>query len=270
MNRARSTAHWSITAIDTGTSLLEQSMLTYTDGIGTIATIPRIMWVLRGPTTIVVDTSVPMGQRAAEFIGEDFQRSPEQEPLNALITAGIAPADVEVVILTHLHWDHAGNCDLFPEARVLVQRRELQYAISPGRFFRRSFLSPQSGWGVPPFILPSLDTVDGETTIGPGLTVVPVPGHTPGSQAVVVETEFGTFCIAGDAVMTYRNLEADLPPGYHVDVDASMDSMDRMRALADHILPSHDYGVLVDGPITTIGAHHTQDRRRSDSRPVNP
>jgi N-acyl homoserine lactone hydrolase len=167
------------------------------------------------------------------------------------------------VILTHLHWDHAGNCDLFPSARVLVQQSELRYAIAPGRFFRKSFLSPLSGWGTPPFLVPGLEVVDGSAEIAPGVRVVPVPGHTPGSQAVVVDTEHGRFLIAGDSVCTYQNIEEDLPPGFHTDVDASMSSMDLMRSLADHVLPSHDYQVLSDGPVTEIGATHA-------ARPVPP
>jgi N-acyl homoserine lactone hydrolase len=249
-------ATWTITAVDTGTSLLEQSMLTYTQGVGTIARIPRIIWILRGPTTVVIDTSVPTGGQAAEFIGEDFTRDRDQEPANALANAGLDPRDVETVVLTHLHWDHAGNCDLFPESRVVVQQSELRYAIAPGRFFRKSFLSPQSGWGTPPFLVRNIETVAGAVELHPGLRVVPAPGHTPGSQAVLVDTALGTFAIAGDAVSTYANLDADLPPGFHVNVDESMDSMDLLRVAADHVLPSHDYGVLLDGRITEIGRAH--------------
>ncbi len=249
-------ATWTVTAIDTGTSLLEKSMLTYTQNVGTIVRIPRIIWVLRGPTTVVVDTSVPAGQRAAEFIGEDFSRSTDQEPANALSAAGVDPRDVETVILTHLHWDHAGNCDLFPDARVVVQQEELRYAIAPGRFFRKSFLAPQSGWGIPPYLVPNLETVVGTRELHPGLRVIPVPGHTPGSQGVVVDTAHGSFCIGGDAVLSYENFEQDIPPGFHVNVDDSMESYDRIREAADHVLPSHDYEVLVDGPITEIGAKH--------------
>ena len=120
-----------ILALDTGTSELEQSMLTYTVGFGTTVRIPRVMWVIQGPTTVVVDTSVPTRGRSNEFIGEDFSR-PAQEPANALRDAGVDPKDVEPVVLTHLHWDHAGNCDLFPDARVLVQQQELRYAVAPG------------------------------------------------------------------------------------------------------------------------------------------
>ena len=149
------------------------------------------MWVVQGPTTVVIDTSVPMHGRSNEFIGEDFSRSAAQEPANALRDAGVDPRDVEFVVLTHLHWDHAGNCDLFPDARVLVQQEELRYAVAPGRFFRKSFLAPMSGWPTPPYLMPNLETVDGETELAPGLRLVRAPGHTPGSQAVIVDTETG-------------------------------------------------------------------------------
>ncbi|HEX3427919.1 MAG TPA: N-acyl homoserine lactonase family protein, partial [Candidatus Limnocylindrales bacterium] len=243
------TTPWQIFALDTGSSMLDQSMLTYTRGFGQIISIPRIMWLLRGPTTVIVDTSVPRSGGAAEFIGEDFSRTDGQDPRNALGAAGVDPSDVELVVLTHLHWDHAGNCDLFPESRVVVQESELRYAIAPGRFFRRSFLSPLGGWGVPPFVVPNLDVVRGTTQLAPGLRVEPVPGHTPGSQAVVIETADGTFAIAGDAVMAYANVEDDIPPGFHTSVDEAVDSIDRLATLADSLLPAHDYAVFTDGPI---------------------
>ncbi|MHB8620851.1 MAG: N-acyl homoserine lactonase family protein [Chloroflexota bacterium] len=236
---------WSIKALDTGTSIVEQSIITYLTGCGQPLKIPRVMWVLEGETTIVVDTSVPMGGRSHEFIGEHFERSRDQEPANALKLGGVDPRDVELVLLTHLHWDHAGNCDLFPDARLLVQQTEFRYALAPGRFFRKSFLAPLSGWEYPPpYILPNVDFLRGEEEVLPGVTVIPVPGHTPGSQAVLVETESGRFCVAGDAVMSYENLEKDIPPGFHIHVDDSMDSMDLLRRRSDHVLPSHDYTVF--------------------------
>jgi len=253
-------AHWTIDAIDTGTSTLDASMLTYTHAPGTVVRIPRVIWVLRGPTTAIIDTSVPPGARASEFIGEVLERTRDQEPRNALRLAGLDPKDVEYVVLTHLHWDHAGNCDLFPEASVLVQEQELRYAIAPGRFFRKAFLAPTSGWGTPPYLVPNLQTVRGERSLLPGLRIVPAAGHTPGSQAVVVDTATGSFAIAGDAICTYETIDRDLPPGYHVDVDASMDSIDALRAAADHLLPSHDYRVFTDGPVTRIGAAHGSER----------
>lgn len=247
---------WTIEAIDTGTSTLDSTMLTYTHSPGTIVSIPRVIWVVRGRTTVVVDTSVPPGARASEFIGEVLQRTPDQEPRNALATAGVDPKDVEYVVLTHLHWDHAGNCDMFPDATVVVQEAELRYAISPGRFFRKAFLAPTSGWGTPPYLVPNLRPVEGRRELLPGLRIAPAPGHTPGSQALVVDTADGSFAIAGDAIMTYDTIDRDLPPGYHVDVDESMATLDSLRADADFLLPSHDYRVFTDGPVTRIGTAH--------------
>ena len=261
---------WQILALDTGSSMLEQSMLTYTTGFGRLVSIPRVMWVLRGSTTVVVDTSVPRMGSAAEFIGEDFSRTTGQDPRNALSAAGVNPADVEYVLLTHLHWDHAGNCDLFPEARVLVQEDELRYAIAPGRFFRKSFLSPLGGWGVPPYVVPNLDVVRGSVEIAPGLRVEPAPGHTPGSQAVVVATADGTFAIGGDAVTSYANVEDDIPPGFHTNVDEAVESIDRLARLADSLLPAHDYAVFTDGPTTQIGAAHAARGKRPASAPHGP
>jgi glyoxylase-like metal-dependent hydrolase (beta-lactamase superfamily II) len=244
---------WSIKALDTGTSVVEGSVLTYLRHCGEPVTIPRVMWVLEGPTTIVVDTSVNPQGKPNEFMGESFERSRAQIPENALKAAGIAAKDVEYVILTHLHWDHAGNCDLFPDARIVVQESELRYAIAPGRFFRRGFLSPESGWPLsPPYIVPNLTTVRGEHEVAPGVTVVPAPGHTPGSQAVLVQTRSGPYVIMGDAMMTYENIDADCPPGYHVDVDASLDSLDSLKTRSSLLLPSHDYSVFRERPVTVI------------------
>jgi glyoxylase-like metal-dependent hydrolase (beta-lactamase superfamily II) len=78
-------------------------------------------------------------------------------------------------LLTHLHWDHAGNCDLFKEARVLAQESELRYALVPGRFAYKAFLSPLSGWPHPPYLLPNLDVVRGEAEIRPGIKWSPFP-----------------------------------------------------------------------------------------------
>jgi glyoxylase-like metal-dependent hydrolase (beta-lactamase superfamily II) len=114
---------------------------------------------------------------------------------------------------------------------------------------------------VPPYLVSNLRTLTGEQDLLPGLRVVRAPGHTPGSQALVVDTEHGSFAIAGDAVCTYENIDRDLPPGYHVDVDASMESLDALRGAADYLLPSHDYAVFTDGPVSEIGPKHGAGRQ---------
>lgn len=247
---SRKPGTWRIKAVDTGSSIIEKSIIVYLRDFGQPIKIPRVIWVIEGDTTIIVDASVPRGGKSHEFIGEQFERSPQQEPEAALRLAGVDFKDVEHVILTHLHWDHAGNCDLFPEARLWAQAEEFRYALAPGRFFRKSFLAPLSGWAYPPpYLLPNLGFVEGETELLPGIRLLPVPGHTPGSQAVLVDTEEGVYAIAGDAVMCYENLERDVPPGFHVQVDDCVESMDLLRRRATHVLPSHDYRVFYDGPV---------------------
>ena len=203
----------------------------------------------------MVDTSVPLGGRSEEFIGEDFQRSAAQEPANALARCRRRPRRRRA--------RHPDAPALGPRRQLrpvprghasLVQLAELRYAVAPGRFFRKSFLSPQSGWGTPPWLLPNLETVDGETLVAPGLRRRARTGaHARARRPSSRTPSHGRFCIAGDAISLYENIERDIPPGFHVDVDASVDSMDRLRAKADHFLPGHDYEVFSDGGPTEIG-----------------
>lgn len=234
---------WRIVALDTGTSVIEKSILTYLHDVGKMLRIPRVMWYLEGSLKVIVDTSVESEHVASEIIGENLYRQPEQEPRRALEAIGVDPESIDVVILTHLHWDHCGNNHLFPQARFLCQTDELRYAYAPPPFFQRAFLSPLGGF-TPPFLTVKFELIDGDFDVAPGLQILKVPGHTPGSQAVRVKTSKGWHTITGDAVFTYENMEKQIPPGFHVNVDDAMASMAKIARLSDVILPSHDYKVF--------------------------
>lgn len=234
---------WRIVALDTGTSIIEKSILTYLTDVGRQQRIPRVMWYIEGPRRIIVDTSAESQDIAERVIGENLMRNPQQEPLAALNGIGVKPEDIDFVILTHLHWDHAGNNHLFSNAKFLVQRDELRYAYAPGRYFERAFLSPQGGH-VPPYLKTRFDLVDGDLALFSGVEILKCPGHTPGSQAVRIRTKHGWVTISGDAVFTYENLEKGIPPGFHVDVDHAMESMHKIASVSDLVLPSHDYRVF--------------------------
>jgi N-acyl homoserine lactone hydrolase len=104
---------------------------------------------------------------------------------------------VPIVVNTHLHWDHCSNNDLFPTARVMVQRRELDYAPRPVRWHSLTYeagLSVEPAWTR---VRHQLHPVDGDVEIAPGVSVVALPGHTPGSQGVLVEGADRRYLIAG-------------------------------------------------------------------------
>ena len=116
----------------------------------------------------------------------------------ALKLNGLQPKDIEMVVYTHLHNDHAGNCDLFPQAKHLFQRDEWKNLLDPlpVQQIRRDYdtdITP---------ILMKLDTVkiDGDLEILPGIIVYKTPGHTLGSQIITVDTEIGIRVILGDLI----------------------------------------------------------------------
>jgi hypothetical protein len=116
---------------------------------------------------------------------------PRQRPVaDSLASAGVAPTDIDVIANCHLHADHAGGNYVFPNIRVVVQDPELQAARGP------DFTFPAYAFDYPGA---TLDVVSGETDLGPGLRLLPTPGHTPGHQSLLVDTDAGRWLLAGQA-----------------------------------------------------------------------
>lgn len=177
--------------------------------------------------------------------------------VNEMKGLGIEPARVKTLILTHLHIDHSTNFSLFPNARIFVQRREMEYAFDP--------LPTQKGVYVQDSLrrleAENVELIDGDKEIIRGVRVISVPGHTPGAQAVCVDTPAGTVAICGDSVPMYHNwFPSDerygspvdlprIPPGIHTDVEQCFESMNKIDREADIIVPSHDPAVAGGRPI---------------------
>jgi N-acyl homoserine lactone hydrolase len=107
-------------------------------------------------------------------------------------------AGVDVVVNTHLHFDHCGGNHLFAGRPVYVQRRELDDARSLDHYTIREWVDAPGVQYVP---------VDGELEVLPGVRVVPTPGHTPGSQVVVIDTGARPVVIAGDTAVFFGELD---------------------------------------------------------------
>ena len=107
-------------------------------------------------------------------------------------------AGIDMIVNTHLHFDHLGGNYLFPGTPIYVQRRELDDARSKDDHSIPEWVDPPGVQYVP---------VDGELELLPGIRLVPAPGHTPGSQIVVVETGDHPTIICGDTAVWFGELE---------------------------------------------------------------
>lgn len=224
------------------------------------------VWAIHreGHPPVIVDTG--FGEAAAAARGRTMLR-PVAEGLRE---AGIDHLLVEDVILTHLHYDHAGSLGTFPNARFHVQDAEMAFATgrhvcdSPTR-------APFDGEPVAQLVRKLYaDHVmfhDGDEEFAPGISLRLCPGHTAGLMAVCCETARGTVVLASDAAHLYANITRRIPFPIFVDEAAYGAAQARVMELAggslDHIVPGHDPLVLTCFPAEN-------DIARVDLPPLRP
>lgn len=139
------------------------------------------------------------GQAFADLLIPEMRR--EDSLLFRLAELDIAPAEIDYVINTHLHFDHAGNNDLLKDSTFFVQREHYEFAKGDPLSF------PPQYWNLPGL---SYELVDGAATLFPGVEVIPTPGHAPAHQSVLVRlADTGNIVICGDAVYCQENFDYD-------------------------------------------------------------
>ncbi len=207
------------------------------------------VWVIQeGARAVVVDTGFDAA--AAATRGRTLTRSVAE----GLAAIGVDPATVLDVVITHMHYDHAGNVGLFPRARFHVQDAEMAYCT--GRAMTHPHLAaPFDGDNVVAVVRRIFDGRvvfhAGDSVLCAGVTLHHLPGHTAGLQAVRVQTERGPVVLASDAAHFWANLERETPFPIVADVPAYLESLRMLRQLApsiDHIIPGHDPQVLARFP----------------------
>ncbi len=203
------------------------------------------VWLARRASEVVViDTG--FNEAAARRRRRQFLRS----PVEGLRGLDVDAAGVQDVILTHLHYDHVGNFDLFPRARFHLQDRELAYATGrymATEFFAAAYEADEVVAMVRNVYGGRVHFHDGDAQIAPGLTVHLVGGHTLGLQVVRVWTRLGWLVLASDASHYAANMDTARPFPVVADVTRMVDGWQRLRELAtapQYIVPGHDPAVM--------------------------
>ena len=213
------------------------------------------VWMARsGSKTWVIDTG--FNQAAADKRKREFLRCPTQ----GLKLLGVDASEVEDVIITHLHYDHVGNFDLFPKARFHLQDSEMAYATGrymANPFFSHAFEEDEVVAMVRNVYKGRVSFYDGDVEIAPNISLHHVGGHTKGLQVVRLWTQKGWLVLASDASHYAANMNERRPFPIVVDVAQMIDGWDKMKKLVDdpaYIIPGHDPEVmnLFDAPSTEL------------------
>jgi N-acyl homoserine lactone hydrolase len=195
------------------------------------------------------DFATPGSGRLAATGSSEVAVTPDDHLERILATVGVTPADVDLVVLSHLHYDHCGGLAQLTRADVYAGQAELGFALDPspaqaGAYFPEDFACvPEPRW----------HPVGGEhDLLGDGaLVVLPTPGHTPGHVALLVRLAHRTLLLAGDAAYDSAAVRSRRLPGFLWDADALLESWQRLEELerseAAEIILTHELppGALV-------------------------
>ncbi len=246
-------SHYRITSLRLGELYLPHG--------GAVMRDPVHCWLIRGEgRTILVDSGmadIPTIHKRWRVQGTG---GGHPALVAALAEQGLTPADVSHVVLTHLHFDHADNLDLFPDACVVVQRAELMAAVDPVPsqrvFYWRSTLDNLMARKRPAQLM----LLDGDHQLFPGIRLLSVPSHTEGMQVVIVDTAKGKAAIVSDLGDHYRywfpadaratsQPQRSLTGAYLTGNIRSESERDWQRAMrrvqdnSDIVVPAHDFRI---------------------------
>jgi glyoxylase-like metal-dependent hydrolase (beta-lactamase superfamily II) len=210
--------------------------------------IAMTLWVLKGADgrVALVDSGFHREQYFKQFAVADYIT-----PADAIAPLGLKPEDVTDIFLTHMHWDHAGGLDLFPAARVWIQKAEYDYYAGDAWQARTTHggidqddvleIVKRNMHGKLTMI-----TGDDETSIS-GITFGVGGRHTWASQFVTAETRSGKVVLASDNMYLYENLDEHKAIAQTLDPVSNLRTQDRMRLLAAaprFLIPGHDAAVF--------------------------
>jgi glyoxylase-like metal-dependent hydrolase (beta-lactamase superfamily II) len=218
--------------------------------------IAMIFWLVQGGGhTILFDSGFYRPQFFKDWAVADYRK-----PSDAVRAAGLAPEDVTDLVISHMHWDHADGMDLFPKARIWIQRDEYTY------YTGEAWHHEDTHGGIDPDDVEALvkanvagrvSFVEGDDQqILPGIRCYIGGKHTYQSQYISVPAKDGTVVLASDNVYLYENLEKHLPIAETLDAKSNLAAQDRMRTIASKpqfIVPGHDPAIFERFPAVAPG-----------------
>jgi len=222
--------------------------------------IPMMVWLLKGSDgrNVLVDA----GFHRDDFV-QRWHPNPFMTAAEAVARAGVKPEDITDVIISHVHWDHLDGIDLFPKARVWIQREEFNYHLdSAGTVKNRAIDAGDAKLLAQIAREGRVMLVDGDAKeIIPGITVYTGGKHTFASQFATVHIASGTVVVASDNMYLYENLARHVPIAQTLDSASNLRAQARMVTLASDprlIVPGHDPEVFVRFPTPGNGIARIQ------------
>jgi glyoxylase-like metal-dependent hydrolase (beta-lactamase superfamily II) len=217
---------------------VDQSVNCYLTGMGTLEVVPVMAYLLRAAGKhYLVDAGPPEEAYCAEH-HRPLVPGSRRDLSQLLSERGVDGLDG--VVMTHLHWDHAGGlCTLGYKGPVFVQRSEVEYAASPLPAHRGAYLEAVPMSRRPWWESRKFELLDGDAVIGDGVQVLHTPGHSPGSQCVLVQEAGQVVAVAGDTVPTPKNFVEGVPCGVHTSLGEWYVSFGRLRSAASAVYPGH-------------------------------
>jgi len=213
--------------------------------------IAMMVWLVRGNgRNILVDSGFYRDQFIKQWRPKDFVK-----PSEAIARLGLKPEDITDVVITHMHWDHADGMDLFPKARIWLQKDELEY------YAGSAWQSRNTHGGIDPDDILAAVKLNTQGRVGlvngdaqeilPGITCYLGGKHTYASQYLGVSTARGIVVLASDNMYLYENLDKHAAIAQTLDAESNLRAQDRMKQLAADprlIIPGHDPAVMTRFP----------------------
>lgn len=232
---------YKIIVLKMGCVTVDKGGMTRGTDCGTKMVIPQLALAIEGNgLKVIADTGVHSFEWVNQNIStvENCVLEEDETMEGALKKIGWSPDEVDVVVNTHLHYDHCGGNYLFKNAKFYIQKDEWEFGLDPTPNQKQYYESSL-------FDIRSVNTnhiklIDGEYVIAEGLVLIPTPGHTKGHQSLLVNTPEGVVCYAGDAANLLQNLKENIIGNILYDTQQAFDSMDEIRRKAKFAIPGHE------------------------------